>query len=206
MCIFFASGCGTATDVVATTMFVGDSITQLWDGTSSGQANAFLFYDWVDEGVGGSTSGQILAELETHLTKGVLAVHILAGTNDVYPGWQLSVTSQNIEEMVSIARRNHSCVVLGTIPPWGPGSVADQADSSEERFDRISELNAWITAYGAVNAIPVIDYHAALVAANGQNYANGLSADGVHPNAAGFAIMTPLAEATLGMLLSASKC
>jgi lysophospholipase L1-like esterase len=40
----------------------------------------------------------------------------------------------------------------------------------------------------------VIDYHAALVAADGQHYKPELTVDGVHPSVAGYAIMTPLAE------------
>ena len=48
------------------------------------------------------------------------AVHILAGTNDVYPGWQLSDTANNIETMVKKAKEHHIAVVIGTIPPWGP--------------------------------------------------------------------------------------
>jgi hypothetical protein len=40
----------------------------------------------------------------------------------------------------------------------------------------------------------VIDYHAALVAADGQHYKPELAVDGVRPSEAGYAVITPLVE------------
>jgi hypothetical protein len=40
----------------------------------------------------------------------------------------------------------------------------------------------------------VVDYHAVLVAADGEQYVPGLTVDGVHPNANGYAVMAPLLE------------
>jgi lysophospholipase L1-like esterase len=125
------------------------------------------------------------------------AVHIIAGTNDVYPGWQLSDTSVNIQAMVSIAKKNHIAVVLGTIPPWGPEPIAEQADPTPQRFQRIAQLNQWIMQFAAQQGITVADYHSVLAAANGENYAQGLTFDGVHPSPTGYALMTPVAEKAL---------
>jgi lysophospholipase L1-like esterase len=40
----------------------------------------------------------------------------------------------------------------------------------------------------------VVDYHRVLVAADGEQYVPGLTVDGVHLNAAGYAVMAPMVE------------
>jgi hypothetical protein len=45
--------------------------------------------------------------------------------------------------------------------------------------------------FGAQQGIQVVDYHSLLAAANGENYIPALTVDGVHPSAAGYAVMTP---------------
>jgi lysophospholipase L1-like esterase len=84
--------------------------------------------------------------------------------------------------------------ILATIPPWGPGTVAENADPSRERYDRIDQLNHWIQSYGQQMGLVVIDYHTVLQAADGETYVPTLTVDGVHPSAAGYTLMTPLVE------------
>ena len=43
----------------------------------------------------------------------------------------------------------------------------------------------------------MVDYHTLLEAPNGQNYIPAYTVDGVHPSAAGFAVMTPHTEQAL---------
>jgi len=45
--------------------------------------------------------------------------------------------------------------------------------------------------------VPVVDYHTALSAPDGMYYVETLQFDCVHPNAAGYAMITPLVEAQL---------
>jgi hypothetical protein len=45
--------------------------------------------------------------------------------------------------------------------------------------------------------LQVVDYHAVLVAADGERYIPGLTVDGVHPNAAGYTVVAPLVEAAI---------
>jgi hypothetical protein len=40
----------------------------------------------------------------------------------------------------------------------------------------------------------VVDYHAALVAADGEHYVLGLTIDGVRPSLAGYTLMAPMVE------------
>jgi lysophospholipase L1-like esterase len=190
--VLFTSGCGASFRVRPAVVFVGDSITINWDADWAGQQATFAQNNWLDVGVIGLTSSQIAAPFDAYVVDlEPKAVHILAGTNDVYPGWQLSDTANNIETMVRKAKQHHIGVVLGTIPPWGPGALPEEADPSPQRFQRIDQLNQWITQFAAQQDIQLLDYHSLLVAPNGENYIPALAVDGVHPSAAGYAVMTP---------------
>lgn len=186
-------------------VFVGDSITDNWDASFAGQQATFTQNNWLDVGVTGLTSSQIAAPFNGYVVDlEPKAVHILAGTNDVYPGWQLSETANNIETMVRKAKQHHIGVVLGTIPPWGPGALTEEADPSPQRFERIDQLNQWITQFAAQQGIQLVDYHSLLVAPNGKNYIPALTVDGVHPSAAGYAVMTPYTLLALKAAMAAS--
>jgi lysophospholipase L1-like esterase len=203
MVLICTSGCGTTVNIHPTVLFVGDSITHEWAQSYNGQQAAFAANNWLDVGVLGLTSKQIVGEFEEYIPPlQPKAVHIIAGTNDVYAGWKLSDTSVNIQTMVALAKARHIPVVLGTIPPWGPEAIAESADGSPQRFDRINQLNQWIIQFAAQQGITVVDYHAVLAAANGENYAAGLSFDGVHPSPTGYALMTPAAERALQAVIA----
>jgi lysophospholipase L1-like esterase len=191
-------GCGANFRIQPKVVFLGDSITFNWSQSWAGQQATFVDNDWLNVGVIGLNSNQIAAGFEPYgVELQPRAVHILAGTNDVYPGWQLSDTATNIETMVKKAKAHHIGVVLGTIPPWGPGALPERADPSPQRFQRINQLNQWLMQFAAEQGIQIVDYHSLLVAANGENYIPALTVDGVHPSAAGYAVMTPYTERAL---------
>ncbi len=186
------SGCGASFRYRPAVVFVGDSITANWDADWAGQQATFQQNHWTDVGVVGLTSSEIAAPFTAYVIDlQPQAVHIMAGTNDVYPGWQLSDTTKNIETMVRQAKQHNIGVVLGTIPPWGLGTLPQKADPSPQRFERINQLNEWITQFAAQQGVELADYHSMLVAADGENYVPALTVDGVHPSAAGYAVMTP---------------
>jgi lysophospholipase L1-like esterase len=195
-------GCGTTFSYRPKVVFLGDSITSGWDADWAGQQLTFSQNEWLDVGVVGLTSTQIAARFDSYVTDlEPQAVHIIAGTNDVYPGWQLSKTSSNIQTMVQKARRHHIAVVLGTIPPWGPGSLPQKADPSAARYQRIEQLNQWIVQFAAEQGIQVVDYHSLLADGGGEQYVPAYTVDGVHPSAAGYAVMTPHTEQALSAVV-----
>jgi lysophospholipase L1-like esterase len=150
-------------------------------------------------------------------------VHILAGTNDVYPGWTLCSnptgaatattpptndafsyapdTCSNMLYMVETAKRNNIKVVIGTIPPWGcddnPECGFASADESPQRYDRITQLNNWLKAFAKSENIELVDYHCLLAAPDKLHYGLGMTADGVHPLPQGFTAITPFTIAGL---------
>jgi lysophospholipase L1-like esterase len=217
--LLFVSGCGGVKFPVSpaghssppTVVFIGDSITAIW---GSGQEGLQFTQHptWIAQGISGQNSNQLLARFQTD----VVAlhpdiVHILVGTNDVYPGWTLGPcdvpagsqnaidSPANVTGMVQMAQAANIKVVLATIPPWETdpitiGDVAYNADPSVGRYALINSWNAWLRQYASDNNIPLADYHTALEASNSENYITALTLDGVHPSSQGYVVMTPLAE------------
>ncbi|HET6216587.1 MAG TPA: GDSL-type esterase/lipase family protein [Acidobacteriaceae bacterium] len=183
-------------------VFMGDSITYYWGPGQQGDSNAFTVNStWVDAGIYGETSGQMLSRFQQDvIALNPAIVHIMAGTNDVYPGWVLCGGTQdvdtcgNIEAMVAMAKAAGIQVILGTIPPWGPGSASSYFDPSPARYDRINALNQWITQFAVDNGLTLIDYHGLLVSSDGNTYVPDLTVDGIHPSALAYTLMTPVAE------------
>lgn len=175
-------------------VFFGDSITEFWKTQDPG----FFGPDLVDRGVSGQTTSQMLLRFRADVVDlHPRAVHIMAGTNDIAGNTgptSLGRIEANIEGMVELAKGHGIRVVLGSVPPaagfdWRP-SVAP--------VDSIRALNAWLRAYARREGLTYVDYYAALDDGRG-GMKPALSRDGVHPNAAGYAVMAPLARKALAL-------
>ena len=203
--LLLLQACGSAIRVLPVTndvVFIGDSITLLWGEQAAFQTNK----NWINKGISGQTSSAIAARFDNDvLLLHPRTVHIIAGTNDVYPDWVLCKsgrdTCSNMLSMVVKAKDYGIKVVIGTIPPWGcddnPICGLSVADETLARYDRIAQLNAWLKRFAAEEGVTLVDYHAALTDAEGLHYAEGMTNDGVHPSSAGFSVMQPLVESAL---------
>jgi lysophospholipase L1-like esterase len=60
----------------------------------------------------------------------------------------------------------------------------------------ILQMNAWLKTYAASVGATYADYFSVLVDANGM-LKEGFSDDGLHPNAQGYALMAPVAQAAI---------
>lgn len=203
--LLFIQACGSGIPILPVTndvVFIGDSVTQGWGEQAAFQAHK----NWINKGVSGQTSRAIAARFDNDvimLHPGT--VHIIAGTNDVYPGWALCKGSRGscspMQTMVERAKHYGIRVVIGTIPPWGcyndPICGESVADETTARYNRIVQLNAWLKTFAAQEGVTLVDYHAALTNVEGLHYAEGMTSDGVHPSTAGYAVMQPLAESVL---------
>lgn len=191
-------------------VFIGDSITAIW-----GAGPQFAEHpNWVDQGISGQNSSQVLGRFQTDVIDlHPEIVHILVGTNDVYPGWVLHPSDPNatnspanVDAMVRLAQASGIHVILATIPPWGCDAsyctTAEGADSTPTRYDRINAWNAWLEQYALSKGIPVVDYHSALLAPDGEHYVPNLTLEGVHPSAAGYVVMTPMVEGPINAIAS----
>jgi lysophospholipase L1-like esterase len=180
-------------------VFFGDSITDAW-GRSEATGVFFPGKPYVNRGISGQTTPQMLVRFQqdvVHLHPA--AVVILAGTNDI-AGNTGPTTQQMIEDnyasMAAIAQQNGIKVVFASIPPafaypWKPGI---------QPVRRTRELNKWLQDFCAKNGCIYLDYYSSMADAKGAMLP-GLSSDGVHPTAQGYAVMAPLAEHAIGQAL-----
>jgi lysophospholipase L1-like esterase len=207
-----SAGSGKSNETVGPVVFIGDSITALFGQPGFGEAEWSQHGNWINKGIVGQNSNQVLARFQTDVVDLKPAVTvILVGTNDVYPAWTLGPSEVpavfdnyidspgNVEKMVQLAQDAGIKVVLGTIPPWNCGNqnvcaLATTADGSQSRYWRIQLWNTWLREYSSRNRLSVAEYWTALVAKNGEQYRTSMTFDGVHPSAAGYAQMAPQVE------------
>jgi lysophospholipase L1-like esterase len=173
-------------------VFIGDSITEIWAIQPGFTQRA----DFVGRGASAQTTLQMLVRFTADaLRLKPRVIHLMGGTNDV-AGNAGPETDEQIQDaisaMVTLAKADHVPVVLGSIPPasemfWHRGLVP---------APRIQRLNAWLKAYAAAQHLVYADYWTVLSGPDGGMKAE-FSADGVHPNAAGFAVMMPVLDKAL---------
>jgi lysophospholipase L1-like esterase len=103
----------------------------------------------------------------------------------------------NLTSMAELAHVNKIRVVMASVLPvsnYGHNRNGESIDMTIKRPpEKILQLNAWIKKYAAENHCVYLDYFSAMVDEKGM-FKKDLSPDGLHPNAAGYAVMAPLAE------------
>jgi lysophospholipase L1-like esterase len=180
-------------------VFMGDSITDLWVQPRFG--GFFPGKPYIGRGISGQTTPQMLVRFRADvIALRPLVVVILAGTNDLAGNTgpiTVEETEGNLASMAELARANGIRVVLSSVLPvsnYGHDREGNPVDMRIKRPpEKILELNAWIRKYAAVNDQVYLDYFPAMADVHGL-LKKELSEDGLHPNAAGYAVMAPLAE------------
>jgi len=180
-------------------VFMGDSITDAWVQPRFGAF--FPGKPYIGRGISGQTTPQMLLRFRADvIALQPKVVVILAGTNDLAGNTgliALEETEGNLASMAELARANGIRVVLSSVLPvsnYGRDRDGNPLDVRIKRPpERILELNAWIRKYAAANDHVHLDYFPAMVDEHGL-LKKELSDDGLHPNAAGYAVMAPLAE------------
>ena len=187
-------------------VFMGDSITDAWVQPRFG--GFFPGKPYIGRGISGQTTPQMLLRSRAD----VIAIQpkvvvILAGTNDIAGNTgpiALEETEGNLASMAELARANGIRVVLSSVLPvsnYGRDRDGNPLDMRTKRPpEKILELNAWIKKYAAVNDHSYLNYFSAMVDEHGL-LKKELSEDGLHPNAAGYAVMAPLAEKAIQLAL-----
>src|SRR5271155_1483036 len=186
----------------ARVVFMGDSITDAWQQPQSG--GFFPGKPYVDRGISGQTTPQMLIRFRPDvIALEPNAVVILAGTNDIAGNtgpMTLEEIEGNLQSMAELAKTNGIRVVLASVMPvsdYGHNAEGVALNMTKGRPPaKILELNAWIKKYAEQHDEVYLDYFSAMVDDAGF-LKKELSVDGLHPNAAGYAVMGPLAEAAI---------
>jgi lysophospholipase L1-like esterase len=186
----------------ARVIFFGDSITDMWRLESS-----FPGKPYVNRGIGGQTTPQMLVRFRADvIALQPQVVVILAGTNDIAGNsgpMSLEETEANFTTMAELARLHGIRVVFSSVLP-----VHHYTPHSETTFplrppEKIAALNRWLRSYCAANGHVYLDYAAATSDEKGW-LKKELADDGLHPGAAGYALMARLAQRAIDQALGAS--
>ena len=197
-------------------VFMGDSITDLWR-----LDQYFPGKHYLNRGIGGQTTPQMLVRMYPDVIDlKPAATIILAGTNDIARNtgpMTAELIEENVMAMTELAQQHGIKVLLcsvlpvsdypflkqqnagGAPPPSagpGRGPVTRVKMTGGRPPADILTLNSWMKDYAArVNAI-YVDYFTPLADEKGW-LKEGISDDGLHPNAEGYKIMAPIAAAAI---------
>lgn len=198
----------------ADVVFMGDSITDAWPqprywpaGADGKPGTFFGGKAYVGRGISGQTTPQMLIRMRPDVVAlKPRVVVFLAGTNDIAGNTGPMTDDEiagNIASMCEIAAANGIKVVLGSILPTSNYHQAPTQPAPQtvvRPLARIRKLNDWMKQYATEKGHIYLDYFSAIVDAQGM-LRTELSTDDLHPNAAGYAIMAPLAEAAIARAL-----
>jgi lysophospholipase L1-like esterase len=186
----------------ARVVFMGDSITDSWPQPRFGEF--FPGKPYVGRGISGQTTPQMLVRFRPDVIDlKPRVVVILAGTNDIAGNtgpMSNEEIQNNVMSMAQLAKANGIRVVLSSILPVSEYHVTTIPQTTLRPMDRIKSLNDWMKKYAAAEGYVYLDYFSAMVDDKGLLRAE-LSADDLHPNAKGYAVMAPLAEAAIQQAL-----
>jgi lysophospholipase L1-like esterase len=177
-------------------VFMGDSITDLWN-----LAEAFPGKPYVNRGIGGQTTAQMLVRMYPD----VIALEpqvmvILAGTNDIAGNtgpMTLEAIEDNLMTMAELAKAHDIKVVFSSVMP-----VCDyiRNQTTQRPPEKIIALNAWMKDYAARNNLVYLDYYTPMLD-DKQMLKQEITNDGLHPNDAGYELIVPLAEKAIAAAL-----
>jgi lysophospholipase L1-like esterase len=190
----------TRADVV----FMGDSITDLWQQPRFG--GFFPGKNYADRGISAQTTPQMVLRFRPDvIALKPRAVVILAGTNDIAGNtgpMSNEEIQNNLMSMAELAKANNVRVVLASITPVSAYHAAPNAPPQTTRrpVERIKAINDWMKSYAAANKHIYLDYYSAMIDSSGM-LKTEFSEDDLHPNAAGYKVMAPLAEAAIAQAL-----
>lgn len=187
-------------------VFMGDSITDSWDDNPV-FGGFFPGKPYINRGISGQTTPQMLIRFRpdviAHKPKVVV---ILAGTNDLAGNTgptTIEAIADNLHSMADLARANGIRVVLASVLPVSDYELRDGnpiIQTGRRPPEKILALNKWMQEFAKSRGHVYLDYFSAMADARGF-LKDELSDDGLHPNAQGYAVMAPLAEAAIAASL-----
>jgi len=175
----------------AAVVFLGDSMIDYW-GTKAGVW--FPNAKWINRGVGGQTTSQILLrERADALSLHPKAIVIEGASNDMRLGFTNEQIRDNIVSMAELAHAHHISVFIAGMTP-----VCDcfRDLTGLRTVDRIRALNLLLEQACREGHWTYLDFNSPLADSSG-HMRKELTTDGVHPNAVGYGLLAQVVDHAL---------
>lgn len=167
---------------VGPVVLMGDSLTAYWNTRSTTLTH---IADYLDAGVPGQTTAQMLARFDTDvMAHQPSVVVILGGTNDMY--LQTDANIDSIATMADRAAQAGSRIVIGLVPRGGDWQRMSYQGATGDAA--IALWNRSLTALARSHGYQIADYYDALLTQGTQNLSDYID-DELHPNSAGYDAM-----------------
>jgi lysophospholipase L1-like esterase len=184
-------------------VFFGDSITDIWHLDQYFPGKPYL-----NRGIGGQTTPQMLVRFR----QDVIDLHpkvvvILAGTNDIAGNtgpMRLEDIEADYASLAELAEAHEVRIVFSSVLPVHNYTEKAKDFFAQRSAEKILELNRWLKNYCDGNRLVYLDYFSAMADDKGL-LRKDLADDGLHPNAAGYKIMAPMAEAAIEKTVGTAK-
>ena len=171
-------------------VFMGDSITEEWGNL---YPEFFSGNYYINRGIGGQTTPQMLIRFKPDaIDLKPYAIIILAGTNDIAGNTGPSTVrmiTDNIFSMAELAIAYEIKVVLSSILPVYQYPWVDDVLDPPSAIDSI---NSKIKEYVENKGLLYLDYYSSMVDGR-KGLKLDFTGDGVHPNEAGYRVMSAIA-------------
>jgi lysophospholipase L1-like esterase len=171
-------------------IYFGDSLTEGWTNRIVGITND----DVLNRGIGGQTTGQMLVRFRADvLNLKPKIVHLLVGTNDIAGNKGPTSIARIQDAIMSMCEQAEAHGIRVILASLLPAKTIPWNDSIKNSAASVRTLNQWLRNYAARNGHVYADYESVL--SDGQDgFIRGLSIDGIHPTAAGYTAMIPVAR------------
>jgi acyl-CoA thioesterase-1 len=165
----------------------------------------FADRDFLNRGISGQITGQMLGRMESDVIKLKPAVMlVLGGTNDIARGVPVSTIEDNLTAIADLADFHQIKLILASVLP-----VSDYHEDVNPNYEMtrtrppatIRTLNDWIKSFCARRDFTYLDYYSQMVDTDGYLKAD-IADDGLHPNSVGYRIMAPLALAAIDKVIA----
>lgn len=180
-------------------LFIGDSITHFWElAPYFGTTGKIV----INRGIGGDISTMVRKRFEADAIQLKPRLIVMCiGTNDL--GWDvislneatIGTVSENIAAMIDAAKEAGIPVAVCALPPmWG--CFWHTPEFTTKKIQILIEANKRLKPMVEDRGAIWVDYHTAMAEESGE-MRRELADDGVHPTAAGYAVMAKVLKETL---------
>ncbi|MCR8643586.1 GDSL-type esterase/lipase family protein [Paenibacillus sp. N1-5-1-14] len=184
-------------------VFIGDSITQLWDLHTYFGASSKVH---INRGISGDVSGHVLRRFQADVIQlNPKYVVLKIGINNMHAldAWSESgrklpdaihhEVEHDVREMLVLASKHQIKPILCSILPVN----MDYFASLSVKNELIRNLNISLRKLAEQEGAIFVDYHSHLTTEDGTKLRDGLADDGLHPHIVGYDIMATVLRDTL---------